>query len=182
MRPEAEAIYEKREYAHSHQTARGLMLFGLVCFLFGSFLIVSQRGPYGDTKGLVFGGLAIAVALAAFFIGYRTGRQPSVARIVLSAEGVLFRDVSDRLIPWHDVKDVGTADVMMEGDINSTKVTKLVVSRAFIQSLDLSSPFDSRIVRVGEPSEIYLSYYHKLPVDEFHAAVLSRWQAFHKRK
>lgn len=181
MSSDFEDIQQTREYALSHHTARGMLPFTVGAFLLGSFLIVSHDGSQTGVNDLLFGGLSIAASLAGLAISVYKMRSPTVASIVLSPEGVLFRDVSDKPIPWDEIREVGTAEVSMVDEFSSKRVTKLVVSYHYLRSLGLSSLPDSRVAEVGDPSTIYLSYYHSLPFDEFQTAVQVRWQAFHRR-
>lgn len=110
----------------------------------------------------------------------RTTRLRPDAAKGTAAHSALFRDVSDQPIPWDEIREVGTAEVSMVGEFSAKRVTKLVVSHRYLRSLGLGSLPDNRIAEVGDPSAIYLAYYHSLPFDEFQTAVQVRWQAFHR--
>lgn len=178
MTPPHDDIHRALDYGHTHRTARELLLGAVAVFAVGAFLITTNQGWKYDAKGLLLGCALVAAAAVAVVIAMRARRQPSVASIVVSPDGVLFRDFSDKIIPWREIRDVDTAEVRMIEEHFATRVTKLVVSQGTFRSLRRRPTIDRRIAEDGEPSAIYLAYYHTLPFDEFHAAVLARWRAF----
>lgn len=173
-------IQQTLEFAQSHDTARGMLPFSLGALLLGTYLLVSYDGNQSSIEYLLLGGLSVAASAFGLAIYVFSMRRPAVASIVLSTEGVLFRDFSNDLIPWDEICEVGTAELSLVGEFSSTRVTKLVVSRRYFRSLGLSSAPDSRIAKEGDPSAIYLAYYHRLPFDEFQTAVKARWQVYHR--
>lgn len=166
------------EYGHSHDLARTLFPATLVGIAIGLFLLTSFDGSDIERGQLLSGGALIALSIGFLaMIVFRLNR-PSIAHIVLSPRGILFTGVSQRIIPWNEVREVGVAHVRAVNDFSRTKVTKIVVSQRFYNSITRVTFLDSVVAKADDPSEIYLSYFHRLPFDEFHHAVQIRWRAF----
>jgi hypothetical protein len=175
------------EYAHSHGNARRLLVAGFVALAMGTFIVVSSAGWQTDSKAILLGTVAIAGAIAALAYAVHTLRQPSRPNIVISPDGVLCLDVSDKPIPWNEILAVGRADLSRSGVHFYTKVTELQVSRGFFESLDLGPTPDYLIAVNGSWSNgnrdiIYVGYHQWLPRDEFHEAVLARWKSYRGRR
>lgn len=94
MTSESEDIMETCEYVHSHDSARGMLPLTAGAMVLGSFLIVSHDGSQSGIEDLLLGGVIVAASLAGLAIAVYAMRRPKVAHIVLSPQGVLFRDVS----------------------------------------------------------------------------------------
>lgn len=182
-----EDIHKTLKYAHSHGNARRLLVAGFLALVAGTLVVASSEGWKTDSKGMLVGTAAIAGSIAALAYAVHTLRQPSRPNIVLSPDGVLCLDVSDKPIPWNEILDVGRAKVSPSGVHFYTKVTELQVSRSFFESLDLG-PAPSHLIAVkgswsnGNRDIIYVAYHQWLPRDEFHEAVLARWKTYHKRR
>jgi hypothetical protein len=182
-----EDIHKTLEYAHSHGNARRLLVAGFFALAMGTLVVISSEGWKTDSKAMLLGTVAVAGAIAALAYAVHTLRQPSRPNIVLSPDGVLCLDVSDKPIPWHEILDVGRADLSRSGVHFYTKVTELQVSRSFFESLELGTTPDYLIAVKGSRSNgnrdvVYVAYHQWLPRDEFHEAVLARWKSYHGRR
>ena len=178
MKPEIVNIHSTVGYSHSHDLARRALPFTFVGLLLGLFLMIPLDESPADRATTLPGAAILVVSL--FMLGAAVYRrtQPSVPSIVLSPLGVLFRDISEKVIPWNEIREVGIAKVSDPRDFRSTTVTKLVVSQRFYKLLTGGKWHLSTVARDGDPSEIYMSYYHSLPFDAFHDALRRRWLAF----
>lgn len=171
-------LHSTLEYGQSHDLARQLFPTALVGIAIGFVLLTSFDGKDVEVSQVMSGGalIAISVGLLALIL-YRLTR-PSISHIILSPRGILFTGVSQSIIPWGEVREVGVTHVRAVEEATSTKVTKIVVSQQFYNSITRIRSIDSVVAMAGNPSEIYLSYYHRLPFEEFHNAVVARWRAF----
>lgn len=169
------------EYSRSHTLARDVLPFSMVGVVLGLFLLTPLDGATLQPRITFLGGTVILFSLACIVSAIYRRTKKSVPNIVLSPAGILFRDVSERPIAWHDIRDIGTAHVRSTSELFSTKVTKLEVSQGTYRSLTDGAWRMWTVAREGDPSEIYLSYYHNLPFDEFQHEVRLRWQAFSRR-
>ncbi len=167
------------EFAHTRAAAQKFFPYTFVGLVLGAFLTAPVGSVSASDRNPILGAAIIAISLLMLVLVVHRTRQPNVARIVLSRDGILFRDLSERLIPWSEVLDVGVARVNKPGDLISEEVTELVVSQSFLRAMKAGRwLIPSVIARSGEPSAIYISYFHTLPREAFHAAVLERWRAF----
>lgn len=178
MPPDVADLHRPLEYGQSHALARSVLPGAVVGILLGLFLLTPLDSATLDRKSALLGGAALALSLAMVGVVIYRSSKPSVPSIVLSPAGVLFRDLSTTVIPWDEIEAIGTAHVRGRRELFSTKVTKLVVSQQFYQSLTGGVWQIGAVGRAGDPSEIYLSYFHSVPFDEFQHAVRVRWQAF----
>jgi hypothetical protein len=167
------------EFAHTRAAAQQFFPYTFVGLLVGLFLMSPVGGVAGSARNPLLGAVIIALSLGMIALLAHRTRQPDIARIVLSRDGVLFRDLSERLIPWGAILEVDVTRVSKPGDLLSEEVTQLVVSKAFFRELKADRwLIPSVIARGGDASAIYISYFHTLPRETFHAAVLERWRAF----
>lgn len=166
------------EYGHSHRLARQVLVGSLFGIALGLLLLISLDGRDTDGKQKFFGGVVLAASLALIGVAIFRRMQPNKPSIVISRAGVLYRDVSEVVIPWSEIKTVGYDHVSHVRDLTSTKVVKLEVSPAFYQKYSRGRWLDSVIGINGDPAAIYISYYHSLPVDEAHDEIMRRWQYY----
>lgn len=179
MRPDIADTKHTLEYGHTHDIARQFLPWSLGAIALGLFLMVPLDGAATDGKGTLLGGMAIAIGVA--FLGgivYRRA-QPSVPNLVLSEQGILFRTVSEKVIPWNEIRDVRRDTVRASRDFFSTKAVRIALSPAFYERYTEGRWHDSVTGESGErESAIFLAYYLDLPHDELYAAVRKRWRAF----
>ena len=178
MKPEITDPRRTLEYGHSHDLARSFLPVTLVGVALGLFLMTPFDRAVADRSQALLGGAVVALALAFLGVVIYRRAQPNVPSIVLSPQGILFRDISASVIPWDEIREVGTAHVKASKELFSTKVTKIVVSQRYYDALSGGTWRASTIAQGGDPSEIYLSHFHTLPFEEFQDAVRHRWQAF----
>lgn len=150
-----------REFGSSHALAWWLLPTALAFLLFGLSVLVVVSGTdlHGWALAGIGGGLlaVIAVRMA----------KPPVSAIVLSPEGLVFRDVSSKLIPWREIRAVEMGDVSIEGGLLSRRVASIAVSRAFFATLTSKGLWPCEVVSIGEPTMIHLAYHRRdVPVDE----------------
>lgn len=178
MKAEFTDVRRTLEYAQSHDLARQALPVTIFGVLLGLFLMTPLDSAVTERRNAVVGGIVIAISLV--FLGmviYRRS-QPSVPRIVLSPQGIVFLDVSRKVIPWNEIREIGVARVSETRDLVSTKVIKLVVSQRFYQSLTGGIRLQSTVAAIGDPSEIYLAYNHDVPFEALQREVVCRWRAF----
>lgn len=166
------------EYAHSHEQVRRFLPFAPAGIALGLFLMTSLDGSPVEPKIIWLGSAVVALSLGLLCVLIYRRVQPSVPGIVLSPQGVLFLDFSDKVIAWNEIREVGFASVSASRDLFATNVMRLVVSQRYYNTLTNGTWHDSVVAREGDPSEIYLSYYRPLPMGEFAEAVRLRWLAF----
>ncbi len=175
-------IHRTLEYGQSHVLARKMLPFSLFGVLVGLFLMTPLEGESFQSRNSAFGFIVVILSLALLGMVIHRRLQPSVPSYVLSPQGVLIRDISDKPISWNEIIEVGFADVRANRDLLSTKVVKLTVSHRFYQAVTNGKWLDPVVaegaIRIGEPGEFYVSYYQDVPKDEFHSAALLRWHAF----
>lgn len=166
------------EYGHSHRLARQVFVGSLFGIALGLVLLISLDGRAAERRQVWLGGFVVAACLG--FIGVAIVRrmQPNKASIVISRDGILNRDVSEEIIPWREIRGVGYESVRGSRDLTSTKVVKLEFSPAFYQKYSRGRWLGTVIGTSGDPSELYISYYHAVPVEEAHDAITRRWQYF----
>lgn len=178
MKPDAFDVDRTVEYAHSHDLARQALPFALLGVLFGLFVMTPLDAAASRPKDYLLGALVIAISIAfVCAIAYRRS-QPNEANIVLSPQGILFRDISDGVIPWNEIQKVGSTRITRSRDVIGVKVTTLIVSERFLDTLAGDKWYDSAMAVRGNPSEIYVSYFQPPPFAEFQEAVRRRWHAF----
>lgn len=171
-------IHRTLEYSQSHSRAREVLPYSMVGIVLGLFLLTPLDGASLRRENAWLGGGVVLLSSLFVLAAIYRRSQRSVPSIVLSPAGVLFQDLSAKPIPWDEILGVGTAHVRNTGDLFSTKVTKLELSQSSYTSLTGGSWQMWTIARNGDPSEVYLSYYHNLPFDEFQREVRLRWRAF----
>lgn len=166
------------EFGHSHGLARQAIPFTLFGVALGLLMQTSLDGRAIKGQTLLLGAAFVVGALAFLAVAIWRRTLPNVASIVIGPSGVLVRDISEKPIPWRDIKAIGFAKVSGSKDLRSTKVVKLNVSKAFYKRYSGGRWLASVIADDGEPSAIYLSYYHALPVEKVHDALQRRWQYY----
>ena len=178
MKREVTDVHRRLEYAQSHDLARKALPLTLWGIALGMFMLAALNGNPIPPKHF-WAGIAVFIMSVSFLaiVLYRL-KVTSVPRIVLTREGVLFTEFSEKLIPWNEIIDVGVAKVAMPRDLIATRVTKLVVSLSFFDRSARGKLWDGVTALEGDPSEIYLAYFQPPPFDEFQTAVRMRWQAF----
>lgn len=181
MKPEIANVERTLEYGQSHDLARALLPYTLVGILLGLVLLTPLDAAEVDRKASWLGWTMVLLSLAILATIVYRRTLPSVPSIVLSPQGLLFRDMSETVIPWNEIRDVGIREISAARDLTSTKVTSISVSPQLLSQLTGGKWLDSVVARDGDPSEIYLSYYRHVPFDEFQAAVRNRWHAFSRR-
>lgn len=178
MRSETFDVERTVAYAHSHDLAQRALPFALLGVLFGLFVITPLGTAAPRPKDLWLGAIIIAISIG--FIGviiYRRS-QANTAGIVLSPRGILFLELSDKNIPWNEIREIGSKRITRSRDFLGVKVTKLVVSERFLATLVGDKGCDSSVAVHRNPSEIYISYFQPPPFEEFQEAVRRRWHAF----
>ncbi|MDX2308140.1 MAG: hypothetical protein NW216_07880 [Hyphomicrobium sp.] len=178
MDPEIADVQRTLEFAQSHELARRFLPAPFVGAAIGLVLVTPFDGRDVEGGPMLLGSAVILISLASLGVIIYRRMSPSVPSIVLSPQGILFRDLSEKVIPWNEIRSVGIAFVQEARDFNSTKVTKLTVSKGFFRMLTAGHFHLSVMAVESDAPEIYLSYYHRLPFDEFHGAVQRRWHAF----
>ncbi|MEQ1576337.1 MAG: hypothetical protein ABL894_01680 [Hyphomicrobium sp.] len=178
MKPEINDVQRTLEYGQSHDLARQFFPVPLAGIALGLFLLNPLDGAEPERNVVLIGWASIGFSLAFLGIVIYRRTQPSRPSIVLSPQGVLFRDLSETFIPWDEILEFGIAKVSATRDFSSTTVTKIVVSQRFYESLTKGRWLEPVVGQNGSPSEIYLSYYHTLPFEEFQQAVGRRWHEF----
>ncbi len=179
MRPDIADTKHTLEYGHTHDMARQLLPGVLGAIALGLFLLMSIDGAATDSKGALLGGLAIALGIA--FLGGIVYRRslPSVPNLVVSEQGILFRTVSEKIIPWSEIRDVRRDTVRAVRDFFSTKAVRIALSPAFYERYTEGRWHESVTGESGEKeSAIFLAYYLDVPHDELYAAVRKRWREF----
>jgi hypothetical protein len=178
MKPEIYDVDRTLEYSQSHdQMARALPIV-LIGLLLGLFVLTPLDGSSVRSRDIVFATIIVAFTLVCLgAMAYRRA-QPSVSSIVLSREGILFRDFSERIIPWGEITNVRIDKVSGSRDLFSTRVTAIEIPRSLHVALAQGRWSDSVIAWEGDPSLVYISYFHSVPTEELHRAVLLRWHAF----
>lgn len=184
MRPEILDPKRTLEYGHSHDMARSALPWTLGAIALGLFMIFSVDGGSSsrDAKNALLGGIVIAGAL--LFLGVLVYRraQPSVPSLVISEQGILFRLVSEKVIPWDEVRDVRRDKVRAGRDFLSTKVVRIALSPAFYERYTEGRWHESVTGESGSrDSAIFLAYYLNVPHEELYVAVRKRWLAFSHR-
>lgn len=167
------------EFAHTRASAQRFFPYPFIGLLVGLFLTTPVGSIAGSSRNPILGVAIIVLSLGMLVLVVHRTRQPNVARVVLSRDGILFHDLSERLIPWSEILEVGVTRVSKPGDLLSEEVTELVVSESFLREIKAGRwLIPSVIARSSDPCAIYISYFQPLPREAFHAAVLERWRAF----
>lgn len=178
MRPEIYDVDRTLEYSQSHdQLARALPIV-LIGLLLGLFVLTPLDGSPVRSRDILLATIIVAVTLVCLGAMVYRRAQPSVPSIVLSREGILFRDFSERIIPWGEITNVRIDKVSGSRDFFSTRVTALEIPRSLYVALAEGRWSDSVIAWEDDPSLVYIGYFHSVPFEELHRAVLLRWYAF----
>lgn len=181
MKPDVASPSTTLRYGYSHDASSRALPWPLFGVLLGTFILCGIDGAEIEPKHFWLGVIVIVLSLGIFAAIVRRRMQPDVASIVLSTDGIVFKDVSDKLIPWREIRSVAKGHTKGARDFLATRVVKISIAEAFFKSLGARDTWSSELVRQGTPTEIYFGYYHKLPVDELYDAMLLRWKAFSGR-
>ncbi|MFN3868916.1 MAG: hypothetical protein ACK4MF_07625 [Hyphomicrobiaceae bacterium] len=177
MQPRTDDIRRTLEYGYSHDQAQKMMPFALGAVALGLVMLVPLDGAE-RSKNVALGLLVVAAALVVVGVVVWRRLQPNEAYIVVSERGVLFKLVSDRIIPWDEIRAVDRDLVSAPRDFLATKVVRLTVSERFFENLKRGKIFYSTTARDGDPAHIYLAYDLKVPHDELYSAICRRWRAY----
>lgn len=177
MKRDIADIHRTLEYAQSHDLARQMLPVALVGILLGLFFLTPLDGRDVEGRNALLGWLVISGSLAFLAVVIYRRQQPTVPSVVVSPQGVIFRDVSETAIAWNDIVEVDEALVSAARDFTSTRVVKLVLTPYAFEAVTGRKIYDS-VVASAMNSEIYISYYHSVPVDELRRALRLRWHAF----
>ncbi len=170
MSTEPRKAQQVLEFGSSHALARWALAPAAMFLLLGlGVLLVADDGAALVGWSLAgLGGMLLAV------IATRLA-QPPTAAIMLSPEGLLFRDVSSQVIPWREIRAVDIGEVREISAIVPRRVVSIAVSRAFFATLSSKSAWPGEVVSIGEPTLIHLAYYRRdVPVDELAAIIKAR--------
>lgn len=178
MRPDIADTRSTLEYGQSHDLARQFLPWSLGAIAVGLFLLMSLDGNDPDTEAKLLGGMAIAIGIAFLGVVIYRRTQPSVPGLVVSEQGILFRPISEKILPWDEIRDVTRDKVSAPRDFFSTKVVRLEVSPSFYERYTSGTWHESVTGESGDPSAIYLAYYLDVPHEELYLAVRKRWLAF----
>lgn len=126
--------------------AAGFVLFGL------AVLVLTEGSPWPGLILMGIGGALLAV------IAVRLSDAP-VAAIELTADGILFRDVSPRAIPWREIRSVRIDRVREISAPTTREVATIAVSPAFFATLSTKIVWPQEVVEIGDPTLIHLAYY-----------------------
>lgn len=165
------------EYGQSHDMARKALPWTLGGVALGLFLMSEPSGS-ADPKGRLIGTITVAIALAFLAaLAYRRA-QPSVPDVVLNEQGVIFRTISDKVIPWGEIRAVKRDSVTGPKALLPTRVVRLEVSQQFYERYVQGRWLDRTVGESGDPSAIFLAFYTRPPHDELYTAAQVRWRAF----
>lgn len=139
--------------------AAGFVLFGL------AVLLVGEGSPLPGVALIGIGGALLAV------IAVRLSQAP-VDAIVLTADGIVFRDVSPRVIPWSEIRSVRIGRVREVSAPTTREVATIAVSPAFFATLSTKIVWSQEVVEIGDPTLIHLAYYrHDVSAQELAALI-----------
>lgn len=181
MRTHDTDVKSTLEYGQTHDMARKAVPWTLGAIAIGLFILSEPTGSSSQTKDILLGVIVILGALVFLAILIHRRTQPSVPNLVVSEQGIIYRIVSDQVIPWGEIGNVTPAQVSASRDFFSTKVVRLEVSPAFYERYTQGKWLDSTTGEGGNPSAIYLAYALDVPHEELLAAVSRRWRAFSLR-
>ncbi len=166
------------EYGQSHRLAAKALPWTIGTIALGLFILAEPTGSTIKPKEQMLGSLVIAIALA-FVVAliYRRAR-PSVPDVTLDEQGVTFRTLSEKVIPWDEIRAVKRDRVTGHKALFSTPVVRLEVSPQFYERIVQSRWLDRTVGESGDPSAIFLAFYSDPPHDELFTATALRWRAF----
>lgn len=167
--------------------ARKMLLLGLLSLAAGIFLLWLDD----ELKTRLMGYFGLGIGL--LICGYEFHRffNPSKPLLVLSPKGIGMRIelVKDYLIPWSEVRGVGSADIetsfrgqrMKFDNVTYVEVSEAFYDRViFVDNWILRGPgWDTNYIPAGGLVRVAL-HHEILPVTapELRAAVETRWKAF----
>lgn len=158
---------EIRQFGSSHALAWRMLPPATFFVLFGAAVLVATTSVFVGSALVCIGGGLLAL-IAARLAG------ASVAAIAVSAEGIVFTDVSPRIIPWREVRAVEIGHVREVSNPVSRRVVSISVSHAFFSSLSRKTLWPQEVVSIGDPTVIHIAYYRRdVPVDELAGLIAS---------
>lgn len=126
--------------------AAGFVLFGL------AVLLVGEGSPWPGLALIGIGGVLLVVVAVRL-------SQPPVDAIALNVDGIVFRDVSTRVIPWSEIRSVRIGRVREISAPTTREVATIAVSRAFFATLSTKIVWPQEVVEIGDPTLIHLAYH-----------------------
>lgn len=141
-------------FGSSHALARQVLLVALFFILFGFAVLILADDAVGPGSAIAGFGIALSGICA-----YRIWR-PADAAIVLLRDGLVVKDVSQRIIPWGQIQSVEIHNVKEFSMPTTKRVASIAVTRSFLTTLTPQTLWPSEVVSVGEPTLIHLGYYH----------------------
>jgi hypothetical protein len=161
-----------RAYGSSHALAGRLAwaAAGLVAMGVG---VLALTQP---TDGTLLTGLGLAaVGLLLGIVVVVRLASPPVYAVTVAEDGLVFRDVSPRPIPWREIEAVEIRKVREVSAPTSRPVASIAVARSFFATLSTKTAWPGEVVSIGEPTWIHLAYYrHDVPVAELAALIEAR--------
>lgn len=170
----------------SHVYTRKLIWMPILCLAVGLWVLL-----YGSVHDKMQWQPWLGLFLGAGWLIYAFYRLavPAPPMLVLSPDGLIWRNVSERLIRWHEIRDVTQSDhdVWVRGRRQRIeKATVVWVSRRFynqkifVRSLLKRGPFwGNAFVHKDDVSGMVIaSGVVSLEPDPLHAEIVARWQAF----
>jgi hypothetical protein len=170
----------------SHVYTRKLIWMPIVCLAVGLWVLL-----YGSVHDKMQWQPWLGLFLGAGWLIYAFYRLavPAPPMLVLSPEGLIWRNVSNRLIRWQDVRDVTQSDhdVWVRGRRQTIEnVTIVWVSRRFynqkifVRSLLMRGPFwgNAFVHRDDATGIVVASGVVSAEPDPLHEEIVARWQAF----
>lgn len=177
MKPEVTDVSKPLAYGYSHDIARKFLPLTLFGIALGLFAMMPIDGVMRRDHALL-GGLVIAVAIAFLMVLIYRRAQPNVAQLVITSEGITFRLVSEKIIPWDEIWAVGRDKVSGSRDFFSTKVVRLALSEEFYERYTQGNRLASTVGTSGDPCAIFLAYDLDVPHGELYVATWRRWREF----
>lgn len=155
MTDDQRANQEVRAYGSSHALARRLLLPAAGFLLLGLATVFSTAGIHLPGLALIaIGGVVLTV------IAMRLSEPPAAA-IEFGTDGIVFRDISTRLIPWREIRSVEISRVRERGAPVTREVATIAVSREFFATLSPKTIWPQEVVSLGDPTLIHLAYYRR---------------------
>lgn len=180
-------------FGSSHRDGILMLLVGIALSSIGVWMFQAPTQPMDRLYGVlivVLGAVIAAVAVLGL-------RSPSSATLTLSPHGVRFTDLSDRLIPWSEIRDVRTGLDPRGPAYIPRYVSTITVSKPFYDTLGSFWPHSSAVsVKLYDVWNPFNTYGNVVEVDgdsvripiarrlrsasasQLHAEIESRWRSF----
>lgn len=170
----------------SHVFTRTLIWMPIVCIAIGLWVLlygtVHDKLQWQPWLGLFVGIVWLIYAFVRLIV-------PAPPMLVLSPEGLIWRNGSNRLIPWHAIRDVTVIDHVLSGyrGYNRTvaNVTVVWVSRSFynsklFRSILMRGPFggNAYIHKDNATGIVILHEMIAVPPEPLRQEIIARWQEF----